>query len=154
MSDIIQYLSLSGLLHLVWSSRGPFLLLQMAWFHSFLWLNNTSLHLCVTSSLSIPPHFFAQSSVNGYLGGFYVLANVNSATMNIGVLVSFQIMIFYRYMPRSRTVGWYGSFIFGFLLNFLFCIGVQMINKQCCDSFGWTMKGLSLTYTCILFFVF
>ena len=104
MSDIIQYLSLSGLLHLVLSSQGPFLLLQIALFHSFLWLNNISLHLCITSSLSIPPHFFIHSSVNGYLGGFYVLAIVNSATMNIGVHVSFQIMIFYRYMPRSQTL--------------------------------------------------
>ena len=47
--------------------------------------------------------FFTQSSVNGHLGCFHVLAIVNSASVNIGVLVSFQIMFFSGYMPRSVT---------------------------------------------------
>ena len=33
-----------------------------------------------------------------YLGCFYVLAVVNGAAMNIGVNVSFQIMVFSRYI--------------------------------------------------------
>ena len=48
--------------------------------------------------------FFIHSSVDGNrflcLGVFHVLAIVNSAAMNIGVHVSFQIMVFCRYMPR------------------------------------------------------
>ena len=38
--------------------------------------------------------FFIQSSVNGHLGCSHVLANVNSAAMNTGVHVSFQITEF------------------------------------------------------------
>ena len=49
-------------------------------------------------------NFFSQSSVDGYLGWFYVLAIVNSAAMNIGVCVSFEVMVFSRYMPSSGIV--------------------------------------------------
>ena len=50
-------------------------------------------------------------SVDGHLGCFHVLAVVNSAAMNIGVHLSFSIMIFSGYMPSSGIAGSYGSFI-------------------------------------------
>ena len=55
-------------------------------------------------------------SVDGHLGCFLVLAIVNSATINIGVHVSFQIsvFIFFSYLPRSGIAGLYGSSIFVF----------------------------------------
>ena len=59
--------------------------------------------------------FFIHSSVDGYLGCFHVLAIVNSAAMNTAVHVSYQIMVFSEYMPRSRIAGSYGSSIFSFL---------------------------------------
>ena len=61
--------------------------------------------------------FFIHSSVNGHLGYFHVLAIVNSAAMNIELHVSFQIMVFSRYMPRIGIARSYGSSIFSFLRN-------------------------------------
>ena len=57
------------------------------------------------------------SSVNGHLGCFHVLAIVNSAAMNIGVHVSFSILVSSGYMPRSGIAGSYGGFIPSFLRN-------------------------------------
>ena len=37
----------------LWQSLGPSMSLQMAQFHSFLWLSSVSLYICTTSSLSI-----------------------------------------------------------------------------------------------------
>ena len=53
--------------------------------------------------------FFIGSSVNGHLGCFHVLAIVNSAAVNTGVHLSFQIIVFSRYMPRSGIAGSYGN---------------------------------------------
>ena len=44
---------LSDLLHFVQQSLGSFTSLQMAQFGSFLWLYNSPLYICATSSLSI-----------------------------------------------------------------------------------------------------
>ena len=57
------------------------------------------------------------SSVTGHLGCFNVLVIVNSATVDIRVHVSFQIMDFSVYMPRSGIDESYDSSIFSFLKN-------------------------------------
>jgi len=71
--------------------------------------------------------FLIHSSADGHLGCFHVLATVNSAAMNIGVYVSFQIMVFSGYMPRSGIAGSYGNFIFSLLaFYFLFLAALRV----------------------------
>ena len=77
------------------------MLLRMA-FHSFLWLVYFPLYICTISSLSI-------LLVDGCSGCFYVLAVVNSAAMNTGVYVTFQIIVFSRYISMRGIAGSYGS---------------------------------------------
>ena len=60
---------------------------------------------------------FIHSSADGHLGCFHVLAMINSAAMNIGVHVSFSIIVFSGYMPSSGIIESYGSFIPSFLRN-------------------------------------
>jgi len=90
----------------------------MALFHSFLWLSDIPFCVCVCvcrkSSLSI------LSSVDGHLGCFHVLAIADSAAVNIGVPVSFQVTVFIlsRYMPNNRIAGSCGNSIFSFSVLF------------------------------------
>ena len=61
--------------------------------------------------------FFIHFSVDGHLGCFHVSAIVNSAAVNIGVRVSFSIIVLSGYMPRSGLAGSYGNAILHFLRN-------------------------------------
>ena len=55
------------------------------------------------------------SCVDGHLGCFHILAIVNSAAINIGVHMSFSVLVSSGYVPSSRIAGSYGSFILSFL---------------------------------------
>ena len=63
------------------------------------------------STMYMYHNFFIHSSVDGHLGCFPVLAIVNSASMNNGILVSFSILVSSRYMPRSGIAESNGAFI-------------------------------------------
>ena len=70
--------------------------------------------VCICVYVYIYHILFIHSSVDGYLGCFRVLAIVNSAAINIGVHVSFQIILLSRYMPISGIAGSYGNSILVF----------------------------------------
>ena len=72
------------------------MLLQMALFHSFLWLSITLLCIYTTPSLSI--HL-------GHLDCLHHLVIVTSAAVNIRVHVFFLIIVLSGYMPRYGTPG-------------------------------------------------
>ena len=107
------------------------MLLQMELFHSFLWLSNSLL-------ISIY-HILVYSSVSGHLGCFLnVLAVAGSATVNIGVHVSFRIMVFSGYMPKSGIAELDESSVFRFLRNLrtVLCSGsVSLHSHQQCRKF-------------------
>ena len=62
------------------------MLSQMARFHSFLWLNNIPVCVCVYHI------FFIYSSVNGHNSFGQVLTIVNNAAMSMGVQYLFNIL--------------------------------------------------------------
>ena len=74
------------------------MLLPMAVFPSSLWPSSIPSYTCPSSSLSLLHQW--------HLGCFHVLATGNSAVMNLGVHVSFWIMIFFGdYIYKSSGVG-------------------------------------------------
>ena len=73
---------------------------EMPLYH-FKWLSNIPLYKYHV--------FFIHSSVDGRLGCFQVMVTVKSAAVVIVMHVSFQIMSFSRYMPRSGIAESYGS---------------------------------------------
>ena len=60
------------------------------------------IHFPIVPIIHLSPIFFIHFPVDRCLGCFHVLAIVNSAVVNTGVHISFQIMFFSRYRGKER----------------------------------------------------
>ena len=94
--------------------------------------------------------FLIDSSINGRLGCFHVLAIVHSATMNTRMHISFWIRVWSRYMTRSGIARSYGNFIFSFLRN-----SHIILHSSSNSLFPPTsVAGLPFLYTAVIIWLF
>ena len=84
-------------------------------FHSFLWLINISLCVCVCVCVCVCKT--TPLSVDGHLICLHILAVLSSAATNIWVHVSFQFIVFFRYIPGVGSLESSGNSIFSFSRN-------------------------------------
>ena len=90
--------------------------------------------------------FLIHSSVNEHLGCFYILAIGNSAAVDIGMYISFQIMIFSRQKPRSGLLD-HTVVQFQFFEEALYCYFFFFLFQGCTCGI-WKFPGQGSNQSC------
>ena len=89
--------------------------------------------------------FFIHLIVDGHQGCLHVLAIINSAEVNIGVHVSFSILVSSVYMTSSGIAGSYGHFILSFFKEspyHLTCGCINLHSHQQCKRISFSPHPL------------
>ena len=134
ISDTIWYVFFSNLFHIVWSYLVASMVLLLALFHSFLWLNSIPLYVCTTPSLStLLFMFFRLFPCSGHCEQYYYEHSSACIFLNYSL---------YRYMLRNGIVGSYDNSIFSFLSTFLLfpIVKVKSLSRVRLFATPWTVN--------------
>ena len=114
-------------------------------------LRLSSILLCIRNDI-----FYVPYSASWHVACFRVLAIINSSAMNIGVWVSFQVIVFSGYMPRNGIAKSYGNSSFSFSKNFHTvlhsrCCSVSLLCLTLCDPMDYSTPSFPVLL-CLLQF--
>ena len=121
---------------------------------SFLWLRNipfVCMHMCIYMHIC---HVFINSSIDGYLNCFCILAFVNNAAINTEVYISFQIEVFV-FLNIYPGVGFLDHMVVLFLLfwgiSILFSIVAALICIPTNSAWEFLFLHILANSGCFLF---